>query len=113
LGNCLNLIDAEALSLVRTAYEAYQSICTAAGENEARNRGPNFRQRYLDCAVIETLHKLREAEKLLEFDSVRGFFIEGQELYPASGFRGLDHIQICIRSPRQVLGFFLPLKHGV
>jgi hypothetical protein len=43
-----------------------------------------------------------------EFDTVRGFFVEGRELYPAAGFRELDHIQICVRSPQRVIGYFWP-----
>ena len=39
---------------------------------------------------------------------VRGFFVEGQELYSGAGFRELDHIQICARSPKQINGYFLP-----
>jgi len=108
LGNCLNLIDVEALALVKAAYEAYREICRVSGTQEARNRGPDLRARYLDCAVIETLHKLRAENNLPAFDTVRGFFVEGTELYPGAGLRELDHIQICVRSPRQVTGYFLP-----
>lgn len=66
--------------------------------------------RKLDCAVIETLHKVRRDENLREFDSVRGVFWEGQELYPNAGFREKDHIQLCIRNPNCIKGFFYPRK---
>jgi hypothetical protein len=42
------------------------------------------------------------------FDSVRGVFWEGRELYPNAGFREKDHIQICIRNPNCIKGFFYP-----
>lgn len=109
LGNCLNLIDAEALTLVRTAHEAYQAICCSSGAQPARNHGVEMKQRDLDCAVIETLHQLREAQGLAPFDTVRGFFVEGRELYPGAGFRELDHIQVCVRTPSRILGYFHPL----
>jgi hypothetical protein len=64
--------------------------------------------RELDCAVIETLHKIRKDENLQMFDSVRGVFWEGRELYPNAGFREKDHIQICIRNPNCIKGFFYP-----
>ena len=67
-----------------------------------------MKARYPDCAVMQTLHKLREDRKLRAFDTVRGFFVEGRALYPDSGFRELDHIQVCVRSPGQVLGYFWP-----
>jgi len=43
-------------------------------------------------------------------DSVHGIFNEGEELYPNAGFREKDHIQICVRNPNCIKGFFLPRK---
>jgi hypothetical protein len=64
--------------------------------------------RDLDCYVIETMHKMQK--ELLEppFDTVRGVFPEGKELYPNAGFREKDHVQICVRNPNCIKGFFLP-----
>jgi hypothetical protein len=64
--------------------------------------------RDLDCAVIESLHALRESSDLQSFDSVRGVFVEGEQIYPHAGFREKNHIQICIRNPNCIKGFFLP-----
>jgi hypothetical protein len=107
-GRCLNLIEADAAVLIRAAYCTYRELCRTSGKTEARNVGRDSKARYLDCAVFETLHRLREAEGALPFDTVRGFFIEGTELYPGAGIRDRDHIQICVRKPAQILGFFLP-----
>ena len=57
---------------------------------------------------METLHHLRREAGAPALDTVRGFFFEGRELHPGAGFRELDHIQICVRSPRQIIGYFLP-----
>jgi hypothetical protein len=108
LGNCLNLADAEALKQVRAAHDTYLHICAETNAPVARNRGSELRARYLDCAVMETLHQLRQEEGRLPFDTVRGFFMEGQELYAGAGFRELDHIQICVRSPKRIIGCFWP-----
>jgi hypothetical protein len=108
LGNCLNLADAEALKQVRATHAEYERLCDSAGIEKARNRGPDLRARYLDCAVMESLHQLRREEGKSEFDTVRGFFTEGSELYPGAGFRELDHIQICVRSLKQIIGYFWP-----
>ena len=108
LGHCLNLVDTGALELVRAAYEGYRALCKATGQREAVNRGANLGARELDCAVMETLHVLRKEQGLPEFQTVRGFFVEGIELYPKAGFRSLDHVQICVRSPDQILGYFHP-----
>ena len=64
--------------------------------------------RKLDCAVISTLHKLRQNAGLPPYDSVRGVFWEGDELYPGAGFREKNHIQIAIINPNCIKGFFLP-----
>lgn len=64
--------------------------------------------RELDCAVIEVLHKARENGGFPQFDSVKGVFWEGKELYPNAGFREKDHIQICVRNPNCIKGLFLP-----
>jgi hypothetical protein len=108
LGSCLNLADARALAQVRAAYDEYERLCSSGGIEKTQNRGPELRARYLDCAVMELLHQLRQEEKKPAYDTVRGFFIEGRELYANAGFRELDHIQICVRSPDQILGFFWP-----
>ncbi|MFN0080722.1 MAG: hypothetical protein ACKVY0_29995 [Prosthecobacter sp.] len=108
LGNCLDLVDAEALQIVRDAYQRYQQLCQLSGSNEERNRGPGFRARYLDCMVFETLHAWRQEQGLPPFDTVRGFFVEGSELYPGAGLRDRDHIQICVRNPQCIKGYFLP-----
>ena len=108
LGNCLNLADTEALALVKGAHLAYTELCAKSGAPILKNRGPELRVRFLDCAVIETLHQWRRQENKKPFDTVRGFFLEGQELYAGAGFRELDHIQICVRSPKQIIGYFLP-----
>jgi hypothetical protein len=107
-GRCLNLVEAEASALVKAAYAAYRAVCTTSGEPEARNRGHDLRARYLDCAVFETLHRLRENEGAAPFDTVRGFFVEGSELYPGAGIRDRDHVQICVRSSKKIVGYFLP-----
>jgi hypothetical protein len=41
-------------------------------------------------------------------NSVRGVFFEGPDLYLNSGFKEKDHIQICIRNPNCIKGYFLP-----
>jgi len=60
LGNCLNLADAAALRQVKAAHDEYQRLCNSAGIEMAKNRGADLRARYLDCAVMESFHQLRQ-----------------------------------------------------
>ena len=64
--------------------------------------------RHLDCAVIETSHKINKRAGYPAYDSVRGVFWEGKELYPGAGFTEKNHIQICVCNPNCIKGFFLP-----
>lgn len=114
LGHCLDLLDYENLKLVRLGYEVLTATNSASGEpipiNKSVGDNKDLLLRELDCAVFETLHQVRKQEKLPAFDSVRGVFWEGKELYDNAGFREKDHIQICIRNPNCIKGYFLPRK---
>ena len=107
-GLCLNLVDAASLAMVKHAYQRYHNACLSTGIQMAKNRGVGFKARFLDCAVFEYLHQSRLMDGLPPFDTVRGFFVEGSELYPGAGLRDRDHIQICVRNPRCIKGYFLP-----
>lgn len=108
LGNCLNLIDSEDLDLVKIAHKTYVSFCAMTGLEPAKNKGKDFRARYLDKAVFETLHNVRQDEGKAAFETVRAFFVEGEPLYENAGLRSLDHIQICVRDRNNIIGYFLP-----
>jgi hypothetical protein len=108
LGNCLNLIDAEHLHLVKSAYEAYLELCKISGGKPLQNKGHDLRARYLDKVIFETLHLLRQQKAEQPFDTVRAFFVEGEPLYENAGLRTLDHVQICVRNPGKIIGYFLP-----
>ncbi|GBR72726.1 hypothetical protein NO1_0222 [Candidatus Termititenax aidoneus] len=108
LGNCLNLLESDSLIKLQIAYKTYQEITKKQGLRPTKN----FQNRnYLDCAVINTV--CNDYTKLLEekpYDTVRGVFWEGQALYPSASFREKNHIQICVRNPERILGYFNPFK---
>jgi hypothetical protein len=110
LRHCLNLLDHNALELVRTAYTELETNLTLLDDELPKNIGgdEDLVQRHLDCAVIETLHESNESAGGQPYDSVRSVFCEGKALYPNAGFREKNHIQICVRSEECIKGFFLP-----
>lgn len=67
-------------------------------------------KRDLGCAVIQTVHQLNAEQDFRSFDSVRGVFPEGEQLYPRAGVREKNHIQICVRNLNCIKGFFEPRK---
>jgi hypothetical protein len=66
--------------------------------------------RNLDCAVIEMIHACREDANERKFDSVRAMFPEGKSIYKDSGFLDRSHIQICVRNPNCIKGYFRVLE---
>lgn len=115
LGYCLDLTDFQNLVYLKDAYEILSATIAKSEFVLLKNKptvvsGKDLLIRDLDCAVIETLHKARKNASLRDYDSVKGVFWEGREIYPDAGFREKDHIQICIRNPNCIKGYFLPRK---
>ena len=117
LGNCLNLLEERYINLVQQSYrdlsEASMELKLPLPINKpAHPNDHDYLLRNLDCAVVEFLHSSR---KLTgdddEFDSVRGVFIEGQNVYPNAGFHEKTHIQIAIRKKELIRGYFRPISY--
>ena len=114
LGYCLDLTDSESLEKLKVSYGALVLASQLSGLSLPKNVDPVRVQskdrilRKLDCAVIEALHELNRMAGLPAFDSVRGVFWEGNELYPGAGFQEKNHIQIAVINPNCIKGFFLP-----
>ncbi len=115
LGYCLDLTDYYGLKVLKEAYQYYEDVSKSSGWEVLKNTNPKKLKgnpdnlwRQLDCAVINLHHKFREDNNLAAFDSVRGVFVEGNELYPTAGFRDKNHIQIAVLNPDCIKGFFLP-----
>ncbi len=108
LGYCLNLLDSLFLKELKKTYDLMTISGYELPVNEYRDDSGYFLKRNLDCAVIETLHSLKKRKEERPFDSVRGVFVEGKELYPAAGFREKNHIQLCVRNPNCIKGYFHP-----
>jgi hypothetical protein len=102
LGYCLDLSDAESIGQLRSGYDILLKNVDVVPENK------NKYLRNLDCAVIETIHQIRDERHLLAYDSVRSIFPEGEAVYPTAGFLNRNHIQLCIRNPNCIKGFFIP-----
>jgi len=103
LGNCLNLLDYRYTQIVQESYRDLEKTIQIAGNKMPEN---NNLKRMLDCAVFESLHQQRRESELPQFDSVRGLFPEGEEIYPNSGVQTKSHIQICVRNPNCIQGLF-------
>ncbi len=114
LGHCLNLLNSESLLILMQGYDLLSSVHEKSGypipENKPIGEETDLLLRPLDCAVIETIHEFgRETDKR-PYDTVRGVFWEGKDLYPNAGFKEKNHIQICVRDLNCIKGYFRPLE---
>jgi hypothetical protein len=124
LGNCLDLTDKKWIDLTKYSYDNLKKSTEKEGNQLPNNINPPNNKssgdkiiRRLDCAVIKNIHRVIELNNqnrykkraiIPPFESVRGVFFEGDPLYQDAGFRDKTHIQICIRNPNLIKGFFLP-----
>jgi hypothetical protein len=114
LGFCLDLLDFDNLQLLKLGYEVLRNSRNSSEfpENKTGRNSNDLLLRNLDCAVINSLHEVRKGnedeEAMQPFDSVRGVFWEGNDIYPNAGFKEKNHIQICVRNPNCIKGFFIP-----
>lgn len=112
LGNCLDMMSRESLNLLTLAYQSLRDTHDAdpslgpLPENRRAHDGDGDRLlRFLDCAVIRRLHASIDSTPQ-RFDSVRGLFSEGADLFPGSGFKQKTHIQIAVRNITSIKGYF-------
>ena len=109
LGYCWNLLDETGIQVLKQGFETLSDTFEQTGRSLPENEPADEPlKRNLDCAIIETVHKLNESPEKRSFDSIRGVFPEGDLLYPGAGVREKNHIQICVRNPNCIKGFFVP-----
>ena len=115
-GKRLNLLEASAITQVKQAYGVLAARFPEGGmpRNEG---GDDLLKRYLDCAVIQALHEIRdeasasgEASSLAPYQTVRAAFREGNALYPDAGFHEKTRIWIAVQDLSCIKGYFRPLE---
>ena len=111
LGNCLDLTDLWATQLLARDFKRLRSGARRRGHalpknKKARAAGSDVLLRYLDCAVIN--YCLERSEKRGHYDTVRGVFEEGAPAYEGAAIREKSHVQVAVRNPACILGYFRP-----
>jgi hypothetical protein len=111
LRHCLDLFDLKSMQQVTETHAALVAMFANTHSTLPKNVGntPDKAGRMLDCAVLNALHSLRKENGQLDYDTVRGPFLEGDPIYPGAGFRSHSHIQICVRNSACIKGFFRPI----
>ena len=110
LGLCLDLTTSAGIQQVHESYSTLRKL-TKSGGYVLPSNNKDLLRRNLDCAVIETLHRVRKDKGLPPVDTVRGIFVEGEAIYKDSGFFEKTHIQICVCNYQSVKGVFRVPSH--
>lgn len=127
LNYCCDFLDSEYINTLKYYYSVMKTLYSNAGQPLPANRDLSSDKhkdkifRELDCSVIEFMHAEieRQAKEEIQsksyssikiFDSTRGVFTEGGAAFEGAGLFEKSHIQICIRNPNCIKGFFLPRK---
>ncbi|MFF7705830.1 hypothetical protein [Pseudomonas sp. NPDC007930] len=115
LGHCFNLTEEGALLELKRAYELLNMAAVAEQaplpQNEPGFDGdPDLLKRHLDCAVFRYLHAARDELGYRPYQSIRSPFLEGRPVYPGTAFMEKTHVQVCVRDPMLIKGYFRPLN---
>lgn len=105
LGNCLNLIEPNSISIVKEAHTSLCETVRESGEEMPVNKGANRR---LDCSVIKFVHQSNKNKGVNRYDTIRSPFQEGGPIYDGANFTDRLHIEICVLNKDLIKGYFLP-----
>ena len=114
LGVCLDLLDTANTRLLGRWYARFRRFMRQNGIRMPQNRDAAGSRRgdkvlrFRDCAVIDyTVSRLAGTERI-RYQTVRGVFLEGRPAFPGSEIALKSHIQIAVRDPACIVGFFGP-----
>lgn len=114
LGDCFDFMDIRSTRILAEAFPRYQDFQNRYGlsvpSNEKRHDGDqDLLRRTLDCSIINWLTEIFDADPdSPTYDSVRGVFQESAPAFTGSSIRLKSHIQLAIRNPACIVGYFRP-----
>jgi len=113
LGNCFDLLDIRYTETLQRAWPLFVKAKRSKSEKVPSNRdlkhdtSEDKLLRYRDCSVINwTISELKKSN--VAFDAVRGVFQEAAPAFDDSSIRLKSHIQIAVRNPACIIGYFRP-----
>ncbi|HEU4555826.1 MAG TPA: hypothetical protein VFS25_23480 [Chitinophaga sp.] len=126
-GYCCDFTETKYIAMLSSYHNVMARRYKLSGEKLPENKDlPHDKYkdrilRELDCATIEFMHMRifkRARLDILQkgftkekpFDSTRGVFTEGGPAFEGAGLFAKSHIQLCIRNPNCIKGFFLPRR---
>jgi hypothetical protein len=107
LGNCFDLLDVRSTEWLAKLFPEFLRAYKMKSRTVPKNDLSKGRH-YLDCAVINWAIASLEVESSQYFHSVRALFREGEAVFKGSAIMSKSHIQIAVRDPKVIMGFFKP-----
>ena len=113
LGNCFDLLDIRFTTELATVASVLAQELAAQGkslpENEsASQRDYDWLKRHRDCFVLNYSIPIISDVSGSPFHTVRGVFQEGEPAFDGAGVKLRSHIQVAVRDPRAIVGYFRP-----
>lgn len=111
--SALHLLDVKFTRELQRVSERFIAKFEAEGGHLPKNQGfkggaYDWLKRHLDCFVLNNTLPIIEASLDCEFDTVRGVFQEGEPIFKGAGLKLKSHIQIAVRNPAAIIGYFKP-----
>jgi hypothetical protein len=110
LGNCFDLLDVRFTKFLTELFPDFQSTFSAIGAIPPRNERVFHR---LDCAFLNWAVPVVEEQIGIQFQTIRGVFVEGSAAFPGGHIYERSHIQISVRDPAAIIGYFHPSRLDV
>lgn len=113
LGHCFDFLDQGVTEVLADAHPEFVAELELLGIPTPINspldaKDSDLLIRRLDCGLINWTVERIEKNSGQIINSVRGLFQEGEPIFPTSGIRLRSHIQIAVRDPACIVGYFLP-----
>jgi hypothetical protein len=110
LGTCWDLSTTSGMQLFKNVHARMTEVGIQPKHNKAADANDeDLILRPFDRAIINTGNALFDSERQ-SYDSMRALYSQGKSVIDGSGFKELTHVQIAIRNPRCILGYFTPIN---
>ncbi len=113
LGNCFDLLDVKFTQMLSEAADSLIQAMKLQGITLPTNQSVGLHdydwlRRERDCIVLNNVIPDLESRKRTTYHSVRGVFQEGAPAFDGAGIKLKSHIQLAVRDPRAIIGYFQP-----
>jgi hypothetical protein len=113
LGTCFDLLDVRFTRQLSEAAAGLEKRLAALGtrlpENQSVSTGDyDWLKRHRDCFVLNATVPAIAHQYGITYQTVRGVFQEGEPAFNGAGIKLKSHIQVAVRDPNAIIGYFRP-----